>query len=265
MTENIPAVITRLAARYETAAFLDADPSRFMHEVEGDTNRETTAFVASSLSYGSRKQFFPKIRHIIDCAGGDVHRWVAEGRFAGDIADDGACFYRLFTNHTMHSFLAALQSLLATHGSLRRFVAGAVAGNADAMCAVEAICHYFAASGSRGVIPKDTTSACKRVCMFMRWMVRDGSPVDLGLWADIVDKRTLVMPLDTHVVQEAARMGLITGKSASMATARRLTERMRQIFPDDPLKADFALFGLGIDPEARTTAALGRGHGVHVF
>lgn len=251
MTTDISSEISTLASRYENEAFLEADPSRFMHEVEGDTNRETTAFVASALSYGSRRQFFPRIRRIIDLAHGDVHHWVTKGLFADDIADDDACFYRLYTNHTMRTFLSALRSLLLTHGSLRSFVAQAAAGSGDALDAVAAICRYFAAHGSVGVIPKDTTSACKRVCMFMRWMVRDGSPVDLGLWADIIDKRTLIMPLDTHVLQEAARMGLISGKSASMSTARKLTMRMREIFPDDPLRADFALFGLGVDDTPR--------------
>ena len=81
--------------------------------------------------------------------------------------------------------------------------------------------------------------------MFLRWMVRDGSPVDLGLWT-FIDKRTLIMPLDTHVLQEAARLKLISGKTASMRTAAQLTETLRQAFPDDPLKGDFALFGDGI-------------------
>ena len=85
--------------------------------------------------------------------------------------------------------------------------------------------------------------------MFLRWMVRDGSPVDLGLWSDIMDRRTLIMPLDTHVVQESLRMGLLKSRTASMGTARRLTDAMLEIFPADPLKGDFALFGLGVDEE----------------
>ena len=85
--------------------------------------------------------------------------------------------------------------------------------------------------------------------MFLRWMVRDGSPVDLGLWSDIMDRRTLIMPLDTHVVQESLRMGLLKSRTASMGTARRLTDAMLEIFPNDPLKGDFALFGLGVDEE----------------
>ena len=83
--------------------------------------------------------------------------------------------------------------------------------------------------------------------MFLRWMVRKESPVDLGLWNDIIDQRTLIMPLDTHVIQEANRLGLIKTKSTSMKIACELTEKLRKIFPEDPLKGDFALFGYGIN------------------
>ena len=83
--------------------------------------------------------------------------------------------------------------------------------------------------------------------MFLRWMVRKDSPVDLGLWNDIIDQRTLIIPLDTHVIQEANRLGLIKTKSTSMKIACELTEKLRKIFPEDPLKGDFALFGYGIN------------------
>ena len=83
--------------------------------------------------------------------------------------------------------------------------------------------------------------------MFLRWMVRSDSPVDLGLWSEIIDKRTLIMPLDTHVIQEANRLGLITTKSTSMKAANKLTAIMLDIFPEDPLKGDFALFGYGVN------------------
>ena len=97
----------------------------------------------------------------------------------------------------------------------------------------------------------DRGASCKRLNMFLRWMVRSGSPVDLGLWADIIDRRTLIMPLDTHVVQEALRLGLLKSRTASMATARRLTDAMLEVFPDDPLRGDFALFGLGVDEDSK--------------
>ena len=83
--------------------------------------------------------------------------------------------------------------------------------------------------------------------MFLRWMVRSGSPVDLGLWADYIDRRTLIMPLDTHVVGEAIKLGLLSSRCASMSAARRLTDALAEVFPDDPLRGDFALFGYGVD------------------
>ncbi len=244
MDSDIYDIIRRLAARYETPDFLPADPSHFMHEVEGEHNRETTAFIASCLSYGSRKQFFPKIQYVIDSAHGEVHRWVADRAFAADIPDEDRCYYRLYTFHDMYVMLSALADMIDTYGS----IGGYVERNAlDGYKAVCALCRYFAEKGASAIIPKDARSACKRVCMFLRWMVRDGSPVDLGLWSSFIDKRTLIMPMDTHVVHEACRMGLLQSRSASMSAARKLTARMLEIFPDDPLRGDFALFGYGVD------------------
>ncbi len=242
--QHVDQLLAEYAARYETKGFLNGDPSWFMHQVEGRLNQETLAFVASCLSYGSRKQFFPKIQFVLDRSGGNVHEWVESGAFVGDIPDDGECYYRLYTNHAMRVFLSALRSMLRDYGSLGEYV-GTRAH--DGLSAVAAICGFFHGHGVESVVPKDATSACKRVCMFLRWMVRDNSPVDLGLWSGIIDKRTLIMPLDTHVVQESVRLGLLSGKSASMAAARRLTERMLEVFPDDPLKGDFALFGYGVN------------------
>ena len=78
------------------------------------------------------------------------------------------------------------------------------------------------------------------------WMVRSGSPVDLGLWAGFIDRRTLIMPLDTHVLAQSVRLGLLTSGTASMSAARRLSDTLATIFPDDPLRGDFALFGYGV-------------------
>ena len=83
--------------------------------------------------------------------------------------------------------------------------------------------------------------------MFLRWMVRTDSPVDLGIWSDLIRLRSLIMPLDTHVIQQSLQLGLITSKTTSMSVARKLTDKLLEIFPDDPLKADFALFGYGVN------------------
>ena len=241
-------LLAEYAARYERASFLEGDPSWFMHQVDGDANREATAFVASCLSFGSRAQFMPKVQWMLDCAGGDMDGWVRSGAFAREVpADPQRCFYRFFTFGAMHSFLGAYSRLMAEHGTLGGFVRSAVAADCGGLGAVAAICRWFAEHGPCAPVPQDAHSACKRVCMFLRWMVRSGSPVDLGLWADFIDRRSLVMPLDTHVLQQANRLGLLKGTCASMGAARRLTAAMLEVFPDDPLKGDFALFGYGVN------------------
>ena len=245
MAKSKAHLLRQYAERYETADFLKDDPSRFMHLVKGSRNQEAMAFIASSLSYGSRPQFNMKIQTILDWTGGDVDEWLRTGRYEEHFKNgDTRCFYRLYTHDTMHRFFHAYQQLLLTHGSLGDYVR---LHATDAFSAVAAICQYFNAHGISTIIPKNTQSACKRVCLFLRWMVRANSPVDLGLWADFIDRRTLIMPLDTHVLRQSARLGLLKSKTASMATARRLTATLADIFPDDPLKGDYALFGYGID------------------
>ena len=233
------------ANRYETADFIIGDPSYWMHQVHGEENQETTAFLASCISYGSRKQFMPKIQQFLDWADGDVYLWVKEGCFNEHFkAGDTKCFYRLYNNNCMNIFLTACQYLIVKYGSIGRYVRSCAHNGFEA---VEALCTFFASKGVSVVVPKDTQSACKRVCMFLRWMVRDGSPVDLGLWADCIDRRTLIMPLDTHVVSQSVRLGLLNSSCASMSAARRLTATLATIFPDDPLRGDFALFGYGVN------------------
>ena len=237
--------LAEYAERYETAAFLDGDPSWFMHQVEGDANREATAFVASALSFGSRSQFMPKIHSLLDAADGDIDSWVRSGRFSRSIRRGSCdCFYRFHTHGAMHDFLEEYRRVLDEFGTLGALVRGEALG--DGLRAVKSICGRFAQGGG-GVVPKDATSACKRVCMFLRWMVRGGSPVDLGLWEGFIDRRTLVVPLDVHVARESVLLGLVPCAGSTMSSARRVTAALAEAFPDDPLKGDFALFGLGVN------------------
>ncbi len=245
MENKVAELLCIYAQQYETKAFLDGDPSCFMHQVKGAYNQETTAFVASSLSYGSRAQFLPKISWMLDRAEGDIYEWVKQGAFETSFRDDEmGSFYRLYSYRTMNTFLRALQKLLVEYESLGTFVKES---SNDGLSAVSSLCEWFAAEGATQVVPKDTKSACKRLCMFLRWMVRSDSPVDLGLWSKFIDRRTLIIPLDTHVLQQSVRLGLLNSKTATMSTAIRLTKTLAEIFPEDPLKGDFALFGYGVN------------------
>lgn len=152
----------------------------------------------------------------------------------------------------MFKLLQALQLMYEEYDDMENYLFSYAKGNnlgnkINAFIAIEALCLFFKNHEVKGIVPKDTSSCCKRVCMFLRWMVRKNSPVDLGIWAGLIDQRTLLIPLDTHVIQQAMLLGLLTSKSTTMVAARRLTEKLLTFFPEDPLKADFALFGYGVN------------------
>lgn len=241
--KNTAQLLREYADRYETADFIVGDPSWFMHQVSGRRNQEIMAFMAAALSYGARSQFLPKIQWLLDSAEGEPDTWVREGEYRRVLEeDDRSCFYRLYSKGLMVRFLTACRQLLNEYGSLGDFVP-----EGETIHALEAFCRWFSERGLSVIVPKDTTSSCKRLCMFMRWMVRDNSPVDLGLWADKIDRKSLIIPMDTHVLTEAGKLGLVNSRTASMSAARRLTAALAQVFPDDPLKGDFALFGYGVN------------------
>lgn len=236
--------LPELADRYETADFMDNDPSQFMHRCSDSINQELAGFVASCLSMGQRKQLCAKITAIMDMAGQDLRTWIMRSEYTEMFPDTGTSFYRTYSHRMIRHLMDGLRDMLLRYGSMGQFI---LEQAHDGPSAIAAITSYFRPYDVGGLVPKDTSSSCKRVCMFLRWMVRDHSPVDLGLWADRIDKRTLIMPLDTHVMRQSIRLGYLQRSTPTMRTAVLLTEQMRVLFPDDPLKADFALFGLGID------------------
>ena len=187
--------LQNLAAEYETRDFFAGgrDPSAFMREVfergGSDANKEATAFVASCLSFGSISQFVPKIRSLVEFARGDMAEWICSGAFARDIPADSKCkFYRFVSYGNLLAFFKTYSRLMRKWGTLGNYVKENCDGTG--LCAVKAICAAFADSGSGSLVPVDATSACKRLCMFLRWMTRSNSPVDLGLWSDFIDRRT---------------------------------------------------------------------------
>lgn len=246
ISEEIKTLLCQLADRYETADFINGDPSWFMHQVQGREDQETIGFLASVLSYGRRDLFLPKIQKFLDLSHGHPAEWVRSGEYKNGIPDNGECYYRLYNNHLMRMLLDGLHDMMADFGSLGAFAKSA-AKTHQAVEVLSALSAFFYELGIKGMVPSPKSSVAKRPCMFLRWMVRDGSPVDLGLWSDFIDKRTLFIPMDTHVLQEARNIGLVGSKTASWNTVVRLTDALREVFPDDPTRGDFALFGYGVN------------------
>ena len=92
---------------------------------------------------------------------------------------------------------------------------------------------------------EDKKAPNKKISMMRRWMVRDDGKVDLGLWKSS-DKKELILPLDVHVYDQATAWGLTSRSQKDIVTAREITDAFKEIWPDDPCKGDFALFGYGV-------------------
>ena len=92
---------------------------------------------------------------------------------------------------------------------------------------------------------EDRKAPNKKISMMRRWMVRDDGKVDLGVWKNS-DKTSLILPLDVHVYTQATALGLTSRKQKDLATAQEITDAFKEIWPDDPCKGDFALFGYGV-------------------
>lgn len=93
---------------------------------------------------------------------------------------------------------------------------------------------------------EDRKAPNKKISMMRRWMVRDDGKVDLGLWKNS-DKRSLILPLDVHVYAQATALNLTSRRQKDIITATEITDAFREIWPDDPCKGDFALFGYGVN------------------
>lgn len=267
-----------LADKYEKASFVNDDPSRFLRRYSNSRDQELAAFVVSQLSFGQREQFIAKLDAMFDAAdgwalssgnvgkpktrGASFADWLTGGGYKKFFPKSQKKFYRFFSYADMADLCGRLAQIVEERGSLGAAVRAryglanncgkAKSGGANLsqeslpqeLRLVTVLINLFPGVKCVSQNPK---GACKKLHMFLRWMVRRGSPVDLGLW-EWADPADLLIPLDTHVLQESARLGLIApNATASAKTAIDLTQKMAQVFPGDPARADFALFGLGVD------------------
>ena len=239
-----------LADKYENADFLTADPSRFLRFYSEPKEQELLAFVTAQLAFGQREQFIARLERMLESVGGGLFsEWLLGGGYKKFFPKSEKKFYRFFSFADMNSLCRRLAQIVSESGSLGQAVREEYARPSNAavpkeLRLVSALVRLFP---KQKCVSQNPRGACKKLHMFLRWMVRQNSPVDLGLWkwASAAD---LLIPLDTHVLQEAARLGLIAkNASASAKTAIELTQKMAQVFPGDPARADFALFGLGVD------------------
>ncbi len=268
LVKETSALLKTLADKYEKASFMDADPSQFLRRYSKPRDQELAAFVVSQLSFGQREQFIAKLDAMFDAAdgwalssgnggkpktrGASFADWLTSGGYKKFFPKSQKKFYRFFSYADMAALCGRLARIVEEHGSLgaavrARYGLADASGIATVPSELRLVTALISLFPGVKCVSQNPKGACKKLHMFLRWMVRRGSPVDLGLW-EWADPADLLIPLDTHVLQESARLGLIApNATASAKTAIDLTQKMAQVFPEDPTRADFALFGLGVD------------------
>ena len=256
--------VRELASKYEKREFLMGDPSVFMHRYSSVKDKEIVALVAAALAFGKRSEILSHIEAFLAFMGNESPSvWLLKGKYEDFLPDSKRSFYRIFTYGNLRCMCNALKGILSQFGSLgtcleQDYRNGECDRHKGRLAVV--LASHFPEECSP-LISKGEDSANKRLNLFLRWMVRTGSPVDLGLWS-WYPATELLMPLDTHVVSVAKEFGFLSGKgSASLSQAIKLTEIMKTFFPDDPLKGDFALFGYGIEQSQMQTG--GHAKSVH--
>lgn len=236
MKEEVRQILVEAADRCECAAFIEGDPVQFPHRYTDRRDIEVSAFIAAWMAYGSRKVFLgvlDRLHSMMDAAGGS-YRYVTTGAWRNQ--DAVGCLYRFYKWEDFSMLCARMADVYSRMESLEDlFIPGEPLEKG-----VLNLCREF--EGVNGIPVPGSSSANKRLYMFLRWMVRKGSTVDFGIWTRVTSAQLLV-PVDTHVYATAKALGLTSRSSADLKTSIEITAQMTEIWPDDPARGDFALYG----------------------
>lgn len=237
--------LDRLVEVYESEDFIKDDPSQFIHRFKAKKDTELAGFIASLLAYGSRKQFIKKLDELMIIAQNEPLNFIEnfEPKMIGNFN------YRFGKPNDFISIFKILKDLYKTTDGLEELFSDGY--KKDKM--FETVIDYFYARADKNVgqgfyhmIPNPRNGgAMKRMCMFLRWMVRK-SAVDVGIW-NFMKPSELYIPLDVHVARISRQMGLLTRKSNDFKAVIELTNKLKEFCPEDPVKYDFAIFGYGVN------------------
>ncbi len=226
LNEKIAGKLIEWAEKYNDPVWFTEDPVAFPREFFRLGRRlediETAAVFAAHFAWGRRAMIVRDCTRLFDEMQWRPYDYV----MSGDYRDDDSSIHRTVKWSEVAAICSRLRGLYS---------------NASSLEGLDMDSFRTKVYGQK----EDPKSACKKINMMRRWMVRDDGKVDLGLWKH-TDKRSLIIPLDVHVYDEAVALGLTSRKQKDRITAVEITDAFRQLWPDDPCKGDFALFGYGI-------------------
>jgi uncharacterized protein (TIGR02757 family) len=241
-----------LEAKYESfnvSAFIDDDPVSIPHRYTSKSDIEISAFLTATISWGNRKSIIKSASRMMELMGDAPHDFVMN-HTARDLKSLKGFVHRTFNAEDLADFIRALKSLYEEHASMEYFFAENIASHSKTSTAISTFKQRFfsvphAAHSEKHVSDPMSGSSAKRLNMFLRWMVRkDKNTVDLGLWKS-VSTAHLSIPLDVHSGNVARQLGMLTRKQNDLRAVEELDAVLRRLDPTDPVKYDYALFGLG--------------------
>jgi uncharacterized protein (TIGR02757 family) len=254
----LKAVLDRLYAdfNYPDSA---ADPIQIVRRFAAPDDREVVGFIAASLAFGRVASVLQSIQRVLFVTGAEPAAYVR----AFDPRREAAAFHTIVHRWTGGPDLVALlwlmRQMIERAGSIERYFAeGDEVGSSDVGTAIDSFSTRAMAldvKAAYGRVPRkpgvayffprsSAGSACKRMNLFLRWMVRQDA-LDLGVWTSVSPAR-LVVPLDTHVIRVGRCLGLTRYTSPGWRMASDITTSLRRLDPDDPVKYDYALCHIGM-------------------
>ncbi len=248
---ELKALLDEKVIQYNHSSFLQNDPLGIPHRFSLKQDIEISAFFAAILAWGNRKSIINncnKLLHLMDESPYDFiknHSPIELKKFEKFV-------HRTFNSTDFLFMIEAFKGFYKEHQSLEIFFKP----NAYDKTVKSGLENFHTACFSLPFAPlrskkhiatPSKKSACKRLNMYLRWMVRyDDKGVDFGIWKTIKPSQ-LICPLDVHVLRVANHLGLLNTDKSNWETAEHLTSKLRKFDTDDPVKYDFALFGMGLE------------------
>lgn len=235
--------------QYNTLEFIDSDPIQIPHRYSQKEDIEIAGFLAATIAWGNRKMIIQNADKMMQLMGNSPYDFVMS--FSDDDLDKMQGFvHRTFNSDDLQFFMKALRNIYQQHGGLEKVFAQ----HQTSTSMQEAISAFKKVFFEIDHLPRTMkhisdpmkNSAAKRLNMMLRWFVRrDPQGVDLGIWTTIPGA-ILSCPLDVHSGNVARKLGLLTRKQNDAKALKELDDALRSMDPNDPVKYDFALFGLGV-------------------
>ena len=251
--------LEHLYGKYNRREFVHPDPLEFLYNYDDPLDREVVGLIASSLAYGRVPQILKSVSNVLEKMMPSPSRFIEESSM-GSLLDIFSGFkHRFTTGDEIAAMLFGMKNVIMKYGSLHAcFKTGFINNGESILPAITEFVEELSSGfncRSNSLLPLPAKgSACKRINLFLRWMVRRDD-VDPGGWDDVPTSR-LIVPLDTHMHRICLTLGLTKRKQADMKTALEITDSFRAVVPDDPVRYDFALTRLGIRKDADLASLL---------